>query len=332
MSAPMNRRAAIGLLGGGAGLSILWLRSACAEPAGMSVIGYLDSGGAPNSDTLAAFRGGLAEYGYIEGQNLSIINRWAGENYDRLPTLAAELVQINVSAIFASGTVNAALAAKEATAAIPIVFANGGDPVKLGLVASLNRPGGNATGLTNYAGSLVGKRLELLREIVPHAATIGFLVNPTNLVTEGNIADMEDAARSVGQQVVTLKAGTSSEIELAFANLADRVAALVVNVDSFYNRNRDHIVALAARYRIPTNYPNRVFTMAGGLMSYGDDRRLSFREAGLYVGRILKGEKPADLPVLQPTKFEFVINLKTAKALGLTFPPSFQVRADEVIE
>jgi putative ABC transport system substrate-binding protein len=223
--------------------------------------------------------------------------------------------------------------AKAATSEIPIVFANGSDPVKLGLAESLNRPGGNVTGVSYYVGALVAKRLELLRELVPQAITIGFLTNPTNLISERDTIDLQTAAGSVGQQIIVLNASTVDELDTAFATAAQgRVGALLVDVDQLFNRRRDQIVALAARYKIPANYATRAFAEAGGLMSYGDDRLESVRQSGIYVGRILKGENPANLPVLLPSKFEFVINVKTANALGLTFPPSFHLRADEVIE
>jgi ABC-type uncharacterized transport system substrate-binding protein len=255
------------------------------------------------------------------------------ERSDQLPALAAELVHRRVAAIVTTGNGNAPLAAKKATSTIPIVFVTSTDPVRLGLVESLNRPGGNATGVTNFGGELVAKRLELLRELVPQAAVMGFLTNPANSVSEGDAAEMEAAARSVGQQIVILTASTAAEIDAAFATAAQRrLGALVVDADSFFNARRRQITALAARYGIPANYNTRVYVEAGGLMSYGDDRFELYRQFGLYAGRILKGEKPADLPVVRPTKFDFVINLKTAKALGIEFPPSFQLRATEVIE
>jgi len=269
--------------------------------------------------------------GYVEGRNVAFIYRGA-EQYDQLTSLAAELVRLRVSLIYTSGTANGALAAKAVTTTIPIVFSNGSDPVKIGLVASLSEPGGNVTGVTNYAASLGAKRLELLRELLPRIGKIGFLTNPTNLVSEGTVSDILAAAQSVGQEMVVMQASTDAEIEGAFAAAESSVSALLVNVDAFFNRRHEQVVALAARHRIPASYPTRIFAVAGGLMSYGDDRRETTRLAGAYVGRVLNGEKPADLPVLQPAKFEFVINLKTAKGLGLTFPQSFYLRADEVIE
>jgi putative ABC transport system substrate-binding protein len=304
------------------------------QPVEMPVIGWLESGSRQTTaDSLAAFRQGLAEMGYIEGRNVTIEYRFADSQYDRLPPLVAELVRRRVAVIYASNTSNAVQAAKAATSEIPIVFANGSDPVKLGFVASLNRPGGNVTGVSYYIGALVAKRLELLRELVPQAIMIGFLTNPTNLISGRDTIDFRAAAATVDQQIIVFDATTEHEIDEAFANVAQRrVDALLVDVDQLFNRRRDQIVALAAQYGIPANYATRVFAEAGGLMSYGDDRQESIRQSAIYVGRILKGEKPANLPVLLPSKFEFVINTKTAKALGLTFPPSFHLRADEVIE
>jgi putative ABC transport system substrate-binding protein len=273
---------------------------------------------------LASFRNGLSEQGFAEGQNAVIESRFAATGqYDGLLSLAFDLVRLPVTVLAAIGTAGVARAAKTATTTIPIAFANGSDPVKVGLVASMNRPGGNATGVSFYTSTLGPKRLELLRELVPQATTIAFLVNPTNPVTEGDTKDMEDAARNIGQRMIVVRAKNESEIDTAFATVAqERAGSLLVNVDGL----------LAAHYRIPTSYNNRVYVEAGGLMSYGDNRFDSYRQLGVYVGRILKGDKPADLPVMQPTKFELVINLKTAKALGLIIPPSVLARADQVIE
>ena len=298
----------------------------------MPVIGYIGVGTRPEPSALAPFSKGLNDMGYIDGRNVAIEFR-VTEQYDRLPTLAVELIRRQAAVIYAYGPANAAQAAMAATATIPIVFATGADPVSLGLVASLNRPGRNATGITFFSSELAVKRLELLRELAPQAATIAVLVNPDNARTEGDKSDMEAAARSVGQQIIVVSAGTASEIDTAFGTIArQRAGALLVNGDAFYLSRRDQFVALAARHGIPANYNTREYVATGGLMSYGDDRSESYRQAGNYVGRILKGAKPADLPVLQPTKFEFAINLKTAKALGIEFPPSFQLRATEVIE
>jgi putative ABC transport system substrate-binding protein len=326
----MQRRQFVTLLGG----AVAWPMAACAQQPAVPVVGWLESGSRENTaDYFSAFRQGLAEAGYVEGQNVTIEYRFADSQYDRLPALAGELVRRRVAVIYAMNAANAVQAAKAATAEIPIVFANGSDPVKLGLVASLNRPGGNITGVSYYVGTLVAKRLELLRELVPQAATIGFLTNPANLISERDTIDLQVAAGTVGQQIVVLNATTVDELDTAFASAAQRrVGALLVDVDNLFNRRRDQIVALAARYGVAANYATRAFAEAGGLMSYGDDRLESVRQSGIYVGRVLKGEKPANLPVLLPSKFEFVINLKTAKVLGLTFPPSFHLRADKVIE
>jgi ABC-type uncharacterized transport system substrate-binding protein len=260
--------------------------------------------------------------------------RWEAEGrYERLVTLAADLVRLPVNVLIAIGTVRSAQAAKAATTTVPIVFANGSDPVRVGLVPSLNRPGGNLTGVSFYTSALGPKRLELLRELVPQATMIALLVNPTNPVTEGDSKDIEVAARSVGQQMFVVSAANEKEIDAAFATIArERAGALLVNVDSFFSTRRDKLAELAIRYRIPVSYNNRLYVTAGGLMSYGDNRLDSYRQAGLYVARVLKGEKAADLPVMQPTKFELAINLKTAKAIGLEVPPLLLARADEVIE
>jgi putative ABC transport system substrate-binding protein len=300
----------------------------------MPVIGWLDSGsGQPNAAGSAAFRKGLSEVGFVEGRNVTIEYR-GGEHYEQLSALAAELVRHRVAVIFATETVNSAKAAKAATSTIPIVFQNGGDPVRLGLVASFNRPGGNATGLAVSVAEMVAKRLELLRDLVPQTDTMGYLTNPTNLISESETADMHAAARSVGQQMMVLRASTTDEIDTALATAAkERLGALLVGGDGLLlNRRAHQITALAAHYGIPATYPTRVYPEAGGLMSYGDNRFESWRLSGIYVGRILKGDKPADLPVLQPTRFELVINLKTAKALGLDVPATLLARADEVIE
>jgi putative tryptophan/tyrosine transport system substrate-binding protein len=325
------RREFIALLGSAA---VAWPLAARAQQSAVPVIGWLDSGrGQPSTASSAAFRKGLGEIGYVEGHNVTIEYR-GGEHYEQLRASAADLVRRRVSVIFATETVNSAQAAKMATATIPIVFQNGGDPVRLGLVASLNRPGGNATGLAVSVAEMVAKRLELLRELVPQADTMGYLTNPTNLISVGETADMQTAARSVGQQMMILRASTVEEIDTALATAAkDRLGALLVGGDGLlFNRRAHQITALAAHYRIPASYPTRVYAESGGLMSYGDNRFESWRLSGIYVGRILKGDKPADLPVLQPTKFELVINLKTAKALGLEFPPTLLALADEVIE
>jgi putative ABC transport system substrate-binding protein len=328
----MRRRDVITLAGGAAAASASWPRAPRAQQPAMPVIGYIGSGARPEPSAIAPFRKGLNEMGYVEGRNVAIEFR-VTEQYDLMPALAAELVRRRVAVIYAYGAANAALAAMAATKTIPIVFATGADPVNLGLVASLNRPGGNATGISFFSGALAAKRLELLRELVPQVAAIAVLANPSNARTEGDTRDLQDAARSVGQQIILVSASTAGEIDAAFATIAQqRAGALLVNGDAFYLTRRDQFIALAARHGIAANYNTREYVASGGLMSYGDDRSESYRQAGLYVGRILKGEKAANLPVLQPTKFDFVINLKTAKALGLEFPPSFHLRATEVID
>jgi putative ABC transport system substrate-binding protein len=299
------------------------------------VIGFLAIGSeASIAGTIASFRSGLSEQGFVDGRNVIIEGRYAPTGqYDRLLALASDLVRLPVTLLFAYGSAGVARAARAATATIPIVFANGSDPVKVGLVASINRPGGNATGVSFYISALGPKRLELLRELVPQAQTIAFLVNPTNPVTEGDVEDMENAARSVGQPIIIVKARNESQIEAAFATARERAGALLVGVDAYFASQTDKFVSLAARYRIPASYANRLTAEAGGLMSYGPNINDSIRQAGgVYAGRILKGEKPADLPVIQPTKFELVINLKTARALGLEVPAKMLALADEVIE
>jgi putative ABC transport system substrate-binding protein len=328
----MKRRDVITLLGGAAAMSSsLWPLAARAQQPAMPVVGYL-SVGAPVASNLAALRKGLNEQGYAEGRNVAFEFRNT-EQYERLPALAAELVRRRIAVIFTASSLDAAQAAKAATATIPIVFTVGADPVRTGLVTSLNRPGGNLTGVTFLTGEMGPKRLELLRELVPQATTIAFLVNPINSQAELIIRDMQMAARSVGQQIIVVSASTAAEIDTAFATLVrERAGGLLISNDVLWTIRRDQLVALAARHGIPAVHLNSEFTAAGGLMSYSDDHLESFRQAGLYVGRILKGAKPADLPVLQPTKFDFAINLKTAKALGIEFPPSFHLRATEVIE
>ena len=327
MTVTIGRRELLVALGGAAAA---WPLAARAQPA-MPVLGYL-GGGPPVASWLAGLRKGLNDLGYAEGRNLAIEFRIA-EQYDRLPALVAELVRRRVALIVTASNADAAQAAKAATTTIPIVFTLGADPVATGLVASLARPGGNVTGVTFLGPELQPKRLELLRELLPQATTLAFLENPTNSQAALNIRTLQAAARSVGVQIIVLRASTAGEIDAAFAGLVEqRVAGLLLDPDAFFVSRRDQLVALAARHKIPSVYFAPEFTAAGGLMSYSDNRIESFRKAGLYVGRILKGEKPADLPVLQPTKFEFAINLKAAKALGIEFPQSFHLRADTVIE
>jgi putative tryptophan/tyrosine transport system substrate-binding protein len=299
----------------------------------MPMIGYLASGSPiPNSPLLAAFRQGLSETGYVEGKNVAIEYRWAEGSYDRLPALAANLVDLKVDVIVAPST-PAARTAKGATSTIPIVFEIGADPVATGLVASLARPGGNVTGVTFIAIELMPKRLELLSELVPQARVIALLVNPNNPNAERIMREVQEAARAKGVQLQILKATTESEIETALASLVQlHAAALVVAGDSLFGSRREQLVGLAARHAVPAIYDFREYAAAGGLTSYGTSSTALRRQVGIYAGKILKGAKPADLPVEQPTVFELVVNLKTAKALGLTVPQSILARADEVIE
>jgi putative tryptophan/tyrosine transport system substrate-binding protein len=324
----MRRRDFITLLGGAA----VWPLAARSQQPPIPVIGFLN-GASPKEYELyvTSFLQGLKEAGYIEGQNVTIEYRWAEGQYDRLPDMAADLVRRQVAVIAANTP--ATRAAKRATMTIPIVFLSGEDPVANGLVTSLNRPGGNVTGVTTMYGALAAKQLGLLRELVPAATSIAFLVNPGNPTAESNVRNAQEAVHTLGQQIHVLNASTEAEIDTAFATLTDvRAGALVVGPDAFLIIRTDQIVALAARHAVPTLYPTRDFTAAGGLMSYGASLSDQYRQAGVYTGKILKGTKPADLPVLLPTKFELTINLKTAKALGLTFPPSILAFADEVIE
>ena len=327
----MKRRAFNTLLGRTAATSTLWSSSLSAQQKTMPVIGSLNGSSAgPYEVQLAkSLEQGLGETGYVEGRNVAIEYRWADAHYDRLPAMAAELVSRNVDVITV-GSLPGAVAAKNATSTIPIVFALGVDPIANGLVASLARPGSNMTGVSILNVELVPKRFDLLSEVVPQAKTIALLVNPNNTNAERMKQDTQGAARRKGIEVDTLNAGTEGEIDDAFAALAKRHAGgLVVGSDPFLGSRRDQIAALASRYSVPTIFG---FPTDGALISYGTSLTVVYRQAGVYVGRILKGAKPADLPVLQPTKFELVINMKTAKALGLTIPPSILARADEVIE
>jgi putative ABC transport system substrate-binding protein len=330
MSILLRRREFIAGLGGAA----VWPLATRAQQGALPVVGVLSASEILRSlsPALTDLSKGLEEAGFVEGRNLIIEYLGAEGHYDRLPALAADLVRRRVNVIVTVGD-PAALSAKAATSTIPIVFLAGNDPVKLGLAATLNRPGGNATGVSQFNSMLIAKRLELLRELVPGLATIAFLMNPANEGHASDASEIETAAHSVRQQIILLNASTDQEIDAAITTAAQRGAgALLVNGDSFFNGRRDRLAALAARHKIPGSYPARVFAVSGGLMSYGDDRRESFRWVAKYAGRILKGQRPADLPIMQPSKFELVINLKTAKALGLEIPPALLRLADEVIE
>jgi len=323
----VRRREFIALLGGAAA----WPLAARAQPA-MPVIGFLQSGSpGATAHTRAAFHDGLREAGYVENQNVVIVYRYADSQYDRLPALAADLIRNNVTAIFAGGP-PAAQAAKAATTTLPIVFTST-DPVQSGLVIRLNRPGGNLTGVTFFVLALGAKQFGFLRELVPKAVTIGMLVNPKLPDAAATVADGQAAARAGGLEPQILHASNDSELEAAFADMKTRrIDALIVVSDIFFDSRRDKLAALAARHAIPAIYPWRDYVMAGGLISYGTSITDGYRQAGNYVARILKGAQPSDLPIVQPTKFELVINLQAAKALGLTVPLSLQAAADEVIE
>jgi putative ABC transport system substrate-binding protein len=326
----MRRRTFITLLGGAAAR---WPLAARAQQPAMPVVGFLNGGSPqPRAYLVAAFRQGLRQMGFVEGQNVAIEYRWAEDRNERLPALAAELVSRQVAVIAALGG-PAARAAKPATATIPIVFSAGVDPVASGLVVSMNRPGGNVTGVSVMSRELNAKQLELLGGLVPEAAAIAVLLNPSNPNNEIFTSDMKAAARALGRQILIVNVSTDGDLDAALTNLIPQHAgALVVTNDAFFTSRRDHIVTLAARYKIPAIYAYREFLVAGGLMSYGTSLAEAFRQVGIYTGRILKGATPADLPVMQRTRFELVINLSTAKALGLEIRPMLLARADEVIE
>jgi putative tryptophan/tyrosine transport system substrate-binding protein len=327
----MRRRAFITLFAAAATSSMAWPPALHAQQA---TIGWIDSGSREQfADRVAGFHRGLAEMGFAPGRNLVIEERWAQGQYERLPAFAAELVQRRITVLAATGAVNSSQAAIRVAGTVPVVSANGGDPVKLGLVASLNRPGGNATGVSFFIGGLGAKRLKMMRVLVPTAKTVGIIANPSNPVTGPEVTDMRAGSRQLGLEAVVFNVSSDPELEAAFAGVAQQqLRALLVNTDSFLSSRRDRIAAWVARQAIPTIYAQGEFTRAGGLMSYGTNLADGYRQAGVYVGRVLKGAKPDELPVLLPTKFETIINLKTAKMLGIEIPPTLLAQADEVIE
>jgi len=329
MTVTIGRRELLVALGGAA----TWPLAARAQQATVPVIGFLSARSPGESASLeTAFRKGLSDAGYVEGRNVHIAFRWAEGQYDRLQSLTTDLISRQVAVIAALST-PAALAAKVATTTIPIVFNSGTDPVKLGLVASFNRPGGNVTGVTFFAAPLEPKRLGLLRELIPQADLVAVLLNPKYPDADVQLKDVQEATREIGQRTLMLTATTDAEIDSAFAALAQqRVGALMVGADPFFDVRRERIVALARRHDVPAIYHLREYVVAGGLLSYGASVADSYRQVGIYTGRILQGIKPADLPVMRPTRFELVINLKTAKALGIEIPATLLARADEVIE
>jgi putative ABC transport system substrate-binding protein len=327
----MERRTFITLLAGAAASRPLAAR---AQQPAMPVVGFLSSRSSQEAAVhTAAFRRGMSETGFVEGQNVAIVFRWAEGHYERLPALADELVKLGVSAVLAGGGAPSALAAKAATSTIPIVFVVGDDPVKVGLTASFNRPGGNLTGVAFLTGELGAKRLGLICELVPGASAVALLLNPNNPTEDLQRREVQAAAQALGRRLLVLHARTDTDFEANFAMLKqEQAGALIVENDPFFDSQRDRIMSLAARHAVPAIYHIREFPAAGGLMSYGASLADSYRQAGNYIGRILKGEKPDDLPVMQPTNFELVINLKTAKTLGLTVSSSLLARVDEVIE
>jgi putative ABC transport system substrate-binding protein len=327
----VRRREFISLVGSAAAASMFWPVVARAQP--VPLIGFLSAvSPGPFAQRVAAFHHGLSEGGYVEGRNLTIESRWAEERYDRLPALAADLVGRHIS-VLVTYTDAAALAAKAATTTIPIVFINGGDPVRAGIVPSLNRPGGNVTGASFFGVDLASKQLSLLNELIPNAAVIGFLVDRNVPDAVAQVPAVEETARKLGLQLTVLQARTANDIDEAFATaVRERIGALVVGTGALLTNRRKHIIELAAQHALPAIYPFREFTADGGLVSYGNDVPDTFRQGGVYAARVLKGDKPADLPVILSTKFETVLNLKTAKAMGITVSPLMLTRADEVIE
>jgi len=327
----VRRRELITVLGGAVAA---WPLVARAQQLTLPVIGFLNST-SPQAweNYVAGFRAGLKEAGYVEGQNVTIEFRWAEGHYDRLPEMAADLVHRKVAVLVSTGGEPSVLAAKAATTTIPIVFTSGVDPIRAGFVSSLSRPGGNVTGVNLFTSAIESKRLGLLRALLPGVKLIAVLFNPKRQDYARQKADVEEAAHAIGQQIHLLSASNESEIDIAFASAAQMHAgAMLVGADPFFNSQRNKIVALAARQTMPAMYEQREHALAGGLMSYGTNLSEGYRQAGIYAGRILKGEKPGDLPVVQSTKFEFVLNLKTAKALGIEVPPNLSAEADEIIE
>jgi putative tryptophan/tyrosine transport system substrate-binding protein len=331
MAINIARRKFIAAIGGTAAT---WPFAARSQQPKMQVIGFLHSASAAEyAHLVTAFRSGLKEVGYVEGQNVAIEYRWAEGEYERLTSLAADLITRKVDVIVATGGEPSALAAKAATSTVPIIFTSGGDPVKAGLVASLNRPGANATGVTLFTTTLLAKRLEYLHYLLPKMTTVNFLVNPNFRNTETDTKDLQEAARLLGSQMRILNARSDRDFDAAFAALAERPAEpLIIDAEPFFYAQRIKLVTLAAHYAVPVMYYLREFVSEGGLISYGSSLADSYRQIGVYAGRVLKGEKPGDLPVVQPTRFELVINLKTAKALGLEVPPTLLGLIDEAIE
>jgi putative ABC transport system substrate-binding protein len=324
----IGRREFFALMGGAA----IWPSAARAQQPALPVIAFLGSGASLVAPRLHAFRQGLKDFGYVEGENVAMEARWAQGQFDRLPDLAAELVRFGVAVIVTTG-LGSALAAKSATSTVPIVFVGADNPVRFGLVASFNRPGGNATGLNLLTSELTAKRLELVRQLLPQTAKVAVLINPNSPEVAPQLADVQSASRAAGQPILILNVSKESDFDTAFAALApNRADALLVTNDAFFFNRLDQIVAMAAHHAVPTIYDRREYAAAGGLISYGPNYVDAYRQAGIYAGRILKGEKPDDLPVVQATKFELVLNLRTAKKLGLEVPDRLLALADEVIE